>query len=212
MRRTIVLIGAGSAMFGLGTVGDLFMSKTLEGSHIVLHDINPKTLQKVAAVAKRVIQEKNLPYSVSATTSRQEALRRADFCVISIEVGDRYGLWDPSSVTWEGYYNNEELLALYRRLVRQGKRSYAEAFKVGATIQEVSILDLREYRAETDDEDVQLVYENLLRASRNHLRVFAALLQEQGEAVERQYLTQSLFDEIVGTPPEPGMELEEDAE
>jgi alpha-galactosidase len=81
-------------MFGLGTVGDLFKSKTLEGSHIVLHDINPKTLQEVAAVAQRVIQEKNLPYSVSATTSRQEALRGADFCVISIEVGDRYELWE----------------------------------------------------------------------------------------------------------------------
>jgi alpha-galactosidase/6-phospho-beta-glucosidase family protein len=51
MRRTIVLIGAGSAMFGLGTVGDIFKSKTLEGSHIVLHDINPETLQKVAGIA-----------------------------------------------------------------------------------------------------------------------------------------------------------------
>jgi alpha-galactosidase len=94
MRRTIVLIGAGSAMFGLGTIGDIFKSKTLEGSHIVLHDINPETLQKVAGIAQRVIQEKSLPYSISATTSRQEALRGADFCVISIEVGDRYELWE----------------------------------------------------------------------------------------------------------------------
>ena len=40
----IVLIGAGSVNFGLGTLGDIFKSKILEGSTITLHDINPKTL------------------------------------------------------------------------------------------------------------------------------------------------------------------------
>jgi hypothetical protein len=122
---------------------------------------------------------------------------------------DRYNLWDPSSVTWEGYYNNEELLALHRQFVRQGGRSAVDALVVGAQIQEISILDLREYRAETDDEDVQMVYENLLRASRNHLRVFAAQLQQQGAAYERKYLRQTLFDEIVSTPPEPGYNVDE---
>jgi hypothetical protein len=125
---------------------------------------------------------------------------------------DRYNLWDPSSVTWEGYYNNEELLALHRQLVRQGVSSLVDALKVGATIQEISILDLREYRAETDDEDLQMVYENLLRASRNHLRVFAALLQERSEAYERAHLGRNLFDEIVSTPPEPGFHVEEPVE
>lgn len=125
---------------------------------------------------------------------------------------DRYKLWDPSSVTWDGYYNNEELLALYRQLVRQGERSRVEALRVGATIEEISILDLREYRAEADDEDVQMVYENLLRASRNHLRLFVAQLWQEGETYERTYLRQNLFDEIVGTPPEPGFDMDKPAE
>jgi len=125
---------------------------------------------------------------------------------------DRYNLWDPSSVTWDGYYNNEELLALHRQLVRQGGGSAVDALAVGAQMQEISILDLREYRAETDDEDVQMVYENLLRASRNHLRVFATLLQQQGVAYQRIYLSQTLFDEIVSTPPEPGYNVDEPAE
>ena len=122
---------------------------------------------------------------------------------------DRYNLWDPSSVTWDGYYNNEELLALHRQLVRRGKGSAVDALAVGVQIQEISILDMREYRAETDDEDVQMVYENLLRASRNHLRVFAALLEEQGAVYERKHLGQTLFDEIVSTPPEPGYNAQE---
>ena len=36
----IVLIGAGSTNFGLGTIGDIFKSNILAGSTIVLHDIN----------------------------------------------------------------------------------------------------------------------------------------------------------------------------
>jgi alpha-galactosidase len=94
MRKTIVLVGAGSAMFGLGTVGDIFKSPVLEGSHIVLHDINPHTLKTVYGVVKREIREKNLPYTVSGTTQRREALKNADYCVISIEVGNRFELWE----------------------------------------------------------------------------------------------------------------------
>jgi alpha-galactosidase len=94
MTKRIVLIGAGSAMFGLGTVGDIFNSDILAGSHIVLHDINPSTLDHVLQVAKTAQQEKELPFTVSASTDRREALVGADFCVISIEVGNRFELWE----------------------------------------------------------------------------------------------------------------------
>ena len=33
----IVLVGAGSAQFGYGTLGDIFCSKVLKGTEIVLH-------------------------------------------------------------------------------------------------------------------------------------------------------------------------------
>ncbi len=94
MENRIVLIGAGSAMFGLGTLGDIFNSKALAGSTIVLHDINPQSLGKVEGIARRVIQERKLPFELVATTSREQALQGATFCIISIEVGDRYELWE----------------------------------------------------------------------------------------------------------------------
>lgn len=81
-------------MFGLGTLGDLFKSKALEGSSIVLHDINPQALRRVEGVARQFIQENELPYTLSATTSRQDALQNATFCIISIEVGNRFELWE----------------------------------------------------------------------------------------------------------------------
>ena len=33
-------------------------------------------------------------FELSATTDRKTALQGADFCIISIEVGDRFKLWD----------------------------------------------------------------------------------------------------------------------
>ncbi|MGI5916416.1 MAG: alpha-glucosidase [Anaerolineae bacterium] len=94
MGTKIVLIGAGSAQFGLGTVTDIFDCEALRGSHIVLHDINAQSLAGVEAITRQYIEENNLPYTLSATTSRREALQGADFCIISIEVGNRFALWE----------------------------------------------------------------------------------------------------------------------
>ena len=94
MKKQIVLIGAGSAQFGYGTIGDILQSKVLQGSHIVLHDLNPNTLAVVKENAQAFIAEHNLPFSVSATTVRAEALQGADFIVNSIEVGNRFDLWE----------------------------------------------------------------------------------------------------------------------
>lgn len=94
MEKRIVLIGAGSAQFGYGTIGDILQSKVLEGSQIVLHDINPVTLEIVEQNARAFIQQHNLPFTVSATINRIEAFHNADFIVNSIEVGDRFTLWE----------------------------------------------------------------------------------------------------------------------
>ncbi|RJE24627.1 hypothetical protein PHISCL_03051 [Aspergillus sclerotialis] len=94
MGPKIVLIGAGSAMFGLRAVGDILKSKALEGSTIVLSDINQVSLAFVHDIARRYVQENSLPFTIQATSSLDEALTGAQFCVISIEVGDRHELWE----------------------------------------------------------------------------------------------------------------------
>ncbi|CAE1146083.1 alpha-glucosidase [Serratia sp. Tan611] len=94
MATKIVLVGAGSAQFGFGTLGDIFQSKTLYGSEIVLHDINPASLAVTEKTARDFLAAQDLPFSVSATTDRKSALQGAEFVIISIEVGDRFALWD----------------------------------------------------------------------------------------------------------------------
>ncbi|BCQ45734.1 hypothetical protein ERHA55_32610 [Erwinia rhapontici] len=94
MATKIVLVGAGSAQFGYGTLGDIFQSRALYGSEIILHDINPVALAVTEKTAKDFLAKEDLPFIVSATTDRRTALRGAEFVIISIEVGDRFALWD----------------------------------------------------------------------------------------------------------------------
>lgn len=90
----IVLVGAGSLQFGLGMLGDIFQSKVLAGSEVVLLDINAKAVDRVARIANDFLKKEGLDFSVQATLDRKEAFKGTDFIITSIEVGDRFKLWD----------------------------------------------------------------------------------------------------------------------
>lgn len=91
----IVLVGAGSHQFGYGTLGDIFATPSLQGSSIQLLDINEKMLQEVYKHSTEFLAKNpKLDFHVHATTDRKQALQKADFVIISIEVGDRFSLWD----------------------------------------------------------------------------------------------------------------------
>jgi hypothetical protein len=117
---------------------------------------------------------------------------------------DRYGLQDPAA-TEVGVFTDQTLQGLYDQLVIQGSQSLVEALKVGATIEEIDILDLEERIAQTDKEDIILVFENLLKGSRNHLRSFVSTLQRQsGETYQPQSLSLDAYQDIIDTPIESG--------
>ena len=90
----IVLIGAGSAQFGFDMLGDVFQSEVLSECHVVLHDINAKALSRVQKAGQDYIDANGLKVTLSATLDRPEALAGANHCVIAIEVGDRFALWE----------------------------------------------------------------------------------------------------------------------
>ena len=118
---------------------------------------------------------------------------------------DRYGLEDPADNQDIGVFTNSTLQELYDQLTSTGSQSLAEALHVGAAVEEIDILDLEEYVAQTDKADIQLTYENLTKGSRNHLRSFVSTLKTQvGETYQPQYLSQEAYDAIVNTPPERG--------
>jgi len=118
---------------------------------------------------------------------------------------DQYGLEDPMVDDERGVFENDDLQALYDQLIAQGSQSLEEAFKVGGAIEEIDILDLEEYIAQTDNADIQMVYENLLKGSRNHLRAFVTTLQRQtGTTYQPQYMPEDAYQTIVGSAVERG--------
>ena len=94
MATRIVLIGAGSAQFGFDMLGDFFQSPILSDCEVVLHDIDATALERVHRAGQDFIDANDLGIQLTATLSREEALLGADFCVIAIEVGDRFALWE----------------------------------------------------------------------------------------------------------------------
>ncbi|WP_321301817.1 alpha-glucosidase [uncultured Sphaerochaeta sp.] len=90
----IVMIGAGSAQFGLSALGDIFQSKLLQGSQIVLVDIDGEALNKVYSIAQNFVNQHALPFELQASTKREAVLHDADAVLISIEVGNRFQLWN----------------------------------------------------------------------------------------------------------------------
>lgn len=116
----------------------------------------------------------------------------------------QYELNDPAAGKGVGEFENTVLQGLYDDLVEKGSRSLPQALQVGAAIEEIDIIDLQEYIAQTDKADIQRVYENLLLGSGNHLRSFVEVYEREGQAYQPQYLSQAAFDEIVNASVETG--------
>lgn len=89
----VVIIGAGSASFGLGTLATLVRSSQLRGGTLGLVDTNAEGLELVAALAERLNREWEAGLSIASSTGWEELLPDADFVIVSIEVGPRESLW-----------------------------------------------------------------------------------------------------------------------
>lgn len=110
---------------------------------------------------------------------------------------DRYGLDDPATAQ-VGVFTNSDLQALYDQLIARGNQSIAEALKVGAAIEEIDILDLESRLSQSENADIQQVFNNLLNGSKNHLRAFTSALQAQtGETYQPQYLSAEAYQTIM---------------
>jgi alpha-galactosidase len=95
-KEKIVVIGAGSLQFGLGSVGSVIHSEILDGSTICLHDINEENLGLVTQACQSAVESGKLNYTVESSLNRKEALKNATFIINAIEIPPRFKLlrWD----------------------------------------------------------------------------------------------------------------------
>jgi hypothetical protein len=114
----------------------------------------------------------------------------------------RYNLPDPTATLAAGVFQNTTLQNLYTQLVAAGSVSLVDGLKVGAAIEEIDMIDLNKALLETNNQDITLVYQNLLKGSRNHLRSFVSNLSNQGVTYVPQYMAVADYQAIVTTPME----------
>ncbi len=118
---------------------------------------------------------------------------------------DKYELTDPAASMAAGEFVNADLQNLYDTFVETGEASMIEAMRVGAAIEEVDILDLQSQLDDyVDNADITLVYENLLKGSRNHLRAFVRNMAQLGETYTPRYLSVEEFESIINSAIERG--------
>ena len=87
MSRKIAMIGAGSVVFCKTLMSDILATPALADSEFALMSPTESKLRRMEAFANRMIADNNLPAKAWATTSREDAIRDADFVVVMIQVG-----------------------------------------------------------------------------------------------------------------------------
>lgn len=121
-----------------------------------------------------------------------------------LQLLNKYNLPDPAGNNGPGVYTSTILQNLYIQLITQGNISISEALKVGATIEDLDIYDLKAALTKVDNQDITLVYNNLMKGSRNHLRSFYSNILNAEATYIPQFITQAEFDTIINSPMETG--------
>ncbi|HJL04555.1 MAG TPA: DUF2202 domain-containing protein [Polyangiaceae bacterium LLY-WYZ-15_(1-7)] len=115
----------------------------------------------------------------------------------------RRDLADPIEGLERGQFGDPRFDRLYAELLAAGA-TLEGALRVGLRIEEMDIDDLREALDGTVEPDVQFVFSNLLRGSRNHLRAFHRQLARRGGTYTAQHLSQAELERIAASAHEPG--------
>jgi hypothetical protein len=113
----------------------------------------------------------------------------------------RYKLNDPMAVDVDGEFENSELQIIYDSLIASGAISLLEGLYVGARVEELDIYDIeRLTKIIVDNSDIVLIYNNLLKGSRNHLRSFNKQITLIGGYYTPIYISQTEYNSIVNFP------------
>jgi alpha-galactosidase len=83
----VTIIGGGSYQWTPELLADLLGTESLHGMHVVLEDIDPEPLPKMAALAHKVDEALGSKTTVSTTTDQKKALEGADFVIVTISTG-----------------------------------------------------------------------------------------------------------------------------
>lgn len=96
-----------------------------------------------------------------------------------------------------GEFKNQEMQDFYDQFVEKGQIDAMNALEIGATIEDLDIVDLDEFIKATSNTSIISVFESLQCGSRNHLRSFVRVIENSNETYEPQYLSLEDYNAII---------------
>lgn len=117
---------------------------------------------------------------------------------------DNFNLEDPVTEETPGKFTDKDFRDIYFIYTEIGKSSFLAALKTGAELEELDISDLQEALDNSEDALINQVYQNLQRASRNHLRAFVARLNKLGGSYSPKFIGNEQYNDIINSPMERG--------
>jgi hypothetical protein len=96
-----------------------------------------------------------------------------------------------------GEFEDEALQNYYNQFVESGQISLSNALQIGATIEDLDIVDLQDYIDNTTNTSLISVFESLKCGSGNHLRSFVSTIESIGDTYTTQFLSEEAYNEII---------------
>lgn len=113
---------------------------------------------------------------------------------------DKYEMGQGIEDDTPGVFASQEFQDTYDALIVLGSTSLEQALSTGAGTEDLDLADLESRILNTDNEDIQALYQNLMKGSRNHLRAFCSMLEIYSEnEYAAQYITQDELEEILAS-------------
>ncbi len=89
----IVAVGAGSLVFGVELLRDIYQTPELRGAELWIVDLDPAAARRMGGLAEKLNEASGWDVTLRTTTERVEALPGADFVITSIAVA-RDSTWE----------------------------------------------------------------------------------------------------------------------
>ena len=103
----------------------------------------------------------------------------------------------PYTILPYGEFEDDHLQDYYNQFVENGQLSQANALQIGATIEDLDIVDLQEFIDHAESPSVIKVFESLKCGSGNHLRSFVSSIELLGDTYTIQFLTEDEYNLIL---------------
>lgn len=115
---------------------------------------------------------------------------------------EKYWINDPVASNEVWVFSNSEFKDLFDKLTTKWNISIEDALQVWALIEDLDIYDLDNLLKTTKNQNIILVYKNLQKWSRNHLRAFVKNIIKKWWSYKPSYILDKDFESIISSKQE----------